>query len=114
MLLNIPVFIALNKVLTSSTELYGASFLWLPDLSAADPYYILSIATFVGMLFAPGMQAAGGPRQMFSKIGFALFLAAVTSYLASGLALFVVLNTLFGVAQSFVVKKIRWLAARYA
>jgi YidC/Oxa1 family membrane protein insertase len=114
MLLNIPVFIALNKVLTSSTELYGASFLWLPDLSAADPFYILSIATFFGMLFAPSMASAGGPRQMFSKIGFALFLAAVTSYLASGLALFVVLNTLFGVAQSFVIKKIRWLKARYA
>lgn len=113
MLLNIPVFIALNKVLTSSTELYGASFLWLPDLSAADPYYILSLITFIGMLFAPSMQAAGGPRQMFSKIGFALFLAAVTSYLASGLALFVVLNTLFGVVQSAAVKNIRWLTARY-
>lgn len=114
MLLNIPVFMALNTVLTSSTELYGAPFLWLPDLSAVDPYYILSIATFVGMIFAPSMQASGGPRQIFSKIGFALFLAAITSYLASGLALFVVLNTLFGVAQSFVVKKIRWLQTRYA
>ncbi len=114
MLLNIPVFISLNKVLTSSTELYGASFLWLPDLSAADPYYILSVATFVGMIFAPGMQTTQGPRQMFSKVGFALFLAAVTSYLSSGLALFVVLNTLFGVVQSFLIKKIRWLTARYA
>ncbi|OGB86479.1 hypothetical protein A3J41_02900 [candidate division TM6 bacterium RIFCSPHIGHO2_12_FULL_38_8] len=111
LLLNIPVFIALNKVLTSSTELYGAPFLWLPDLSAADPYYILSIVTFAGMLVAPGMQKAGGPRQMFSKIGLALFLAAVTSYLASGLALFVVCNTLFGVVQSATVKKIGWLAA---
>lgn len=114
MLLNIPVFIALNKVLTSSTELYGASFLWLPDLSASDPYYILSMLTFVGMIFAPSIQSGGGPRQIFSKIGFALFLAAVTSYLASGLALFVVLNTLFGVVQSFAIKKIRWLAARYS
>lgn len=112
MLLNIPVFIALNKVLTSSTELYGASFLWLPDLSAADPYYVLSVLTFVGMVFAPGIQT--GPRKIFSKIGFALFLAAVTSYLASGLALFIVLNTLFGVVQNLAVKKISWLSARYA
>jgi YidC/Oxa1 family membrane protein insertase len=110
MLLNIPVFIALNKVLTSSTELYGASFLWLPDLSVADPYYILSLMTFVGMIFAPGIQT--GPRQMFSKMGFALLLAAVTSYLASGLALFVVCNTLFGVVQSAVVTKFRALAGR--
>ena len=114
LLLNIPVFIALNKVLTTSTELYGASFLWLPDLSAADPFYILSVITFVGMIFVPSMQPSVGPRQLFSKIGFALFLAAVTSYLASGLALFVVVNTLFGIAQTFVFKKVRWLSTRFA
>lgn len=114
MLLNIPVFIALNKVLSSSTELYGASFLWLPDLSVADPYYILSLLTFVGMILTPGLQASVqiGPRQMFSKIGFALFLAGVTSCLASGLALFIVLNTLFSVAQTFVVSNVRRLAGR--
>ncbi len=114
LLLNFPVLIALNKVLTSSTELYGAPFLWLPDLSATDPFYILSIMTFVGMIFVPSMQPSVGPRQLFSKIGFALFVAAVTSYLASGLALFVVVNTLFGILQTFVVKKVRWIAARYA
>lgn len=112
MLLNIPVFIALNKVLTSSTELYGAPFLWLPDLSLADPYYILSLLTFLGILFAPGASTVGGPRQMFSKIGFALFLAVVTSYLASGLALFVVFNTVFGVVQNVVVKNVRWFAVK--
>lgn len=112
MLLNIPVFIALNKVLTTSTELYGASFLWLPDLSAADPYYILSCFIFVGMIFAPGIQA--GPRQMFSRIGLALFLAAATAYLASGLALFIVLNTLFGIVQGWAVRNISWLRVRYS
>lgn len=107
MLLNIPVLIALNKVLTNSTELYGASFLWLPDLSAADPYYILSLITFIGMAFAPSMQT--GPRQMFSRLGFALIVGTVTSYLASGLALFVLCNTLFGFAQTWVVNQVKSL-----
>ncbi len=107
MLINVPVFLALNKVLTSSTELYGASFLWLPDLSAADPYYILSVVTFIGMAFAPSIQV--GPRQVFSKLGIALFIGAVTSYLASGLALFVLSNTLFGFAQTWMTTQIKSL-----
>lgn len=112
MLLNIPVFIALNKVLTSAPELYTASFLWLPDLSAADPFYIISILVFVGMAFSPTLQK--GPRQMFSRIGLALFLAAATSCLASGLALFIAFNTLFGVVQSWAIRNIRWLSIRYS
>ena len=62
MLLNIPVFIALNKVLTSSIELHGASFLWIPDLSAADPYYVLAILICVGMAMTPS-AANQGPHK---------------------------------------------------
>lgn len=112
MLMNLPVFFALNKVLTNSMELYGSSFLWLPDLSAADPYYVLSLLTLIGMVFAPGVQS--GPRQAFSRYGFALFVASITSYLASGLALFIVVNSLFGIAQNWAVKNIRWLSIRFA
>lgn len=106
MLLNIPVFLALNKVLSSAIELHGASFLWLPDLSATDPYYILSLMVFVAMVASP--VATVDPRQWFSRIGFALFLAAVTAYLASGLALFIMMNTVLGVVQTFVIRNIRW------
>lgn len=102
MLLSLPILIALNKVLSTSTELYGATFLWIPDLSHADPYYILSFATFLSMLFVPGMQQNAGPRQMFSKFAFALLVAAVTVYVASGLALFILINTLFGVVQAWI------------
>lgn len=107
MLLNIPVFLALNKVLSSAIQLHGAPFLWLPDLSAADPYYILSLLVFAAMIASP--VATVDPRQWASRIGFALVLAAVTTYLASGLALFIMMNTVLGVAQTYAVKKFRWL-----
>jgi len=109
MLLNIPVFLALNKVLSSAIQLHGAPFLWLPDLSVADPYYILSMMVFVAMVLSPA--ASSDPRQWMSRIGFALFLGAVTAYLASGLALFIMMNTVLGVAQTYAVRNIRWLAA---
>jgi len=108
MLLNIPVFLALNKVLSSAIELHGAPFLWLPDLSATDPYYILSLMVFGAMIASP--VATVDPRQWASRIGFALFLAAVTAYLASGLALFIMMNTVLGVVQTYAVKNIRWFA----
>lgn len=112
MLLNIPIFIALNKILTSSIELHGASFLWLPDLSAVDPYYILGVMMCIGMILTP--NANNGPRQMASKIGFALLLGAFTTYLSSGLAIFIVLNTYFGIVQAYSVRKIGWLADKFA
>src|SRR3989339_205647 len=43
--LQLPVFIVLNRLLSSAIELYHASFLWIPNLSAPDPYYILPILT---------------------------------------------------------------------
>ena len=43
-LLQLPIFFALSRVLSSSIELYKAPFiLWIHDLSAKDPLYILPI-----------------------------------------------------------------------
>ena len=102
MLLNVPVFLALNKILSSSIELHGAQFAWLPDLSAADPYYILSVIVFLAMAISPNM--GNDPRQWASRFGFALLIGAVSAYLASGLALFIAVNTLATVTQSYVVR----------
>jgi YidC/Oxa1 family membrane protein insertase len=44
MLVQIPVFFALYKVLLDAIELRHAPFaLWLTDLSAKDPYYVTPI-----------------------------------------------------------------------
>jgi YidC/Oxa1 family membrane protein insertase len=47
MLLPWPVLVALFFVFQNTIELRGVSFLWLPDLSQADPYYILP--AFLGL-----------------------------------------------------------------
>jgi YidC/Oxa1 family membrane protein insertase len=53
MLLPWPVLIALFFVFQNTIELRGVPFLWLPDLSAKDPFYILPILLAVSMW---GMQ----------------------------------------------------------
>lgn len=49
MLLPWPVLIALFFVFQNTIELRGVPFLWLPDLSAKDPFYILPILLAVSM-----------------------------------------------------------------
>jgi YidC/Oxa1 family membrane protein insertase len=49
MLLPWPVLIALFFVFQNTIELRGVEFLWLPDLSAKDPLYLLPIILAVSM-----------------------------------------------------------------
>lgn len=49
MLLPWPVLIALFFVFQNTIELRGVEFLWLPDLSAKDPFYILPIVLALSM-----------------------------------------------------------------
>lgn len=41
MLLQIPLFVAFYTAITIGMDFRQASFLWLPDLSLADPFHIL-------------------------------------------------------------------------
>ena len=52
LLLQMPLFLALYVAVTIALDFRQASFLWLPDLSAADPWHILNF------LFAGSMAGA--------------------------------------------------------
>lgn len=52
MLLQIPLFVAFYTAITIGMDFRQTSFLWLPDLSLADPYHILEF------LFAGSMAGA--------------------------------------------------------
>jgi YidC/Oxa1 family membrane protein insertase len=107
LLLQIPVFFALYKVLLIAIELRGAPWmLWITDLSQKDPFYILPIVMGVTMLLQQKMTpATGDPRQqkmmMFMPIIFTfLFLG-----FASGLVLYWLVNNLLSIAQQVYVNK---------
>src|SRR5437867_5040845 len=53
----IPVFIALYWVLLASVELRNAPFmLWITDLSAQDPYYILPVLMGITMIIQTSLN----------------------------------------------------------
>lgn len=101
LLLQIPMFFALSTILRSSIELHKAPMLWIPDLSAADPYYILPIGVALSML----LQASGADaQQRMTGIAMALVFGAVATSFSAGLALYIFVSTLLGVLQGYVVR----------
>lgn len=106
LLLQIPIFIALSRVLSSAIELYKAPFVfWITDLSVKDPYYILPLVIVIGMIMQQlTTVSSADPKQRLSAFAMALIIGAVTSSLAAGLALYICTFTLFGVAQTYIVR----------
>lgn len=68
MLLQFPLLIAFYTAVTVSMEARQASFVWLPDLSAADPWHLLEFAFALSMIlsmkFTPQPSAAMTEEQM--------------------------------------------------
>jgi YidC/Oxa1 family membrane protein insertase len=91
MLPQIPLFWAYFKVLQSTVELRQAHWLWLKDLSAPDPMYVLPILIILSMFFtqyitpSPGMDPAQRKMMAFMM---PLFFGFMLLHYASGLALY--------------------------
>lgn len=107
MLLQIPIFFALYRVIGSSVELYGSPFVgWIHDLSAYDPFYVLpvlmSVFMFIQQKITPStMDPTQAKIMLFLPVIFSLFMLQ----LPSGLTLYMVVSTLFGIIQQFIIMR---------
>ncbi len=72
MLLQFPLLIALYTAVTISIGFRQATFLWLPDLSAADPYHFLefgfALSMILAMKFTPQAAVVTPEQQMQQKM----------------------------------------------
>jgi YidC/Oxa1 family membrane protein insertase len=107
MLVQIPVFVALYNVLNLSVELRQAPFaLWLTDLSAKDPYYILPVLMGLSMLVMQKMTPTS-LDSMQNKI--MMFMPVMLTFmfisLPSGLVLYFTVSNLLSMAQQFYINK---------
>ncbi len=72
MLLQFPLLIALYTAVTISLGFRQAPFLWLPDLSAADPYHFLefgfAFSMILSMKFTPQAAVVAPEQQMQQKM----------------------------------------------
>ncbi|MEC8158770.1 MAG: membrane protein insertase YidC, partial [Pseudomonadota bacterium] len=115
MLIQMPVFIALYWVLLESVELRHAPFfLWIEDLSAMDPYFVLPILMGISMWLMQRLNPAPpDPIQakimMYMPIAFTFLMM----WFPAGLVLYWLCNNLLSFAQQYVVtRQIEQAAAR--
>lgn len=107
MLVQIPVFFALYKVLLDSIALRQAPFmLWLTDLSAKDPYYITPLLMGASMFVQQKMTpTTADPLQ--AKIF--MFMPVVFTFLflnfPSGLVIYWLVNNLLTIAQQYYINR---------
>lgn len=107
MLLQMPVFIALYWVLLESVEIRHAPwFLWIQDLSAKDPLFVLPLIMGGSMFLMQKLQPMPtDPMQakvmQFMPVMFTLF----CMFFPAGLVLYWTVNNLLSMAQQWVVNK---------
>ncbi len=102
-LVQIPVFIALYWVLLASVELRNAPFiLWIHDLSAKDPYYVLPVLMGLSMIVQSWLSPTP-PDPVQAKIMkimpvvFSIFFF----FFPAGLVLYWLVNNILSIAQQW-------------
>jgi YidC/Oxa1 family membrane protein insertase len=104
-MIQIPVFIALYWVLLSSVEMRGAPWiLWIHDLSAKDPFYILPVVMTLTTLLQTALNPAP-PDPMQAKMMWIMPLAfsVMFFYFPAGLVLYWITNNLLSIAQQWLI-----------
>jgi YidC/Oxa1 family membrane protein insertase len=115
MLLQMPIWWALWRVLNGAIELRHAPwFLWIHDLSAKDPYYILPIAMTITMYLTTKMtpQTTADPSQQKMMQFMPLFMGVIFFRLSSGLNLYMFTSNLVGMAQQYYLNRTEPLPSR--
>ncbi len=103
MLIQLPVFFALYKILLIAIELRGAPFiLWITDLSEKDPYYIFPIVMGLTMVIQQKMTPSGmDPRQAKIMMLMPIFFTFLFLSFPSGLVIYWLTSNLLGIAQQY-------------
>ena len=111
MLLPWPVLISLFFVFQNTIEFRGASFLWLPDLSAPDPIFILPVFLGISMFFLQwiSMRAMPEPNPQMKMMMWVMPIMMVFIFfnLAAGLNLYYSVANIATIPQQWWIGKER-------
>jgi YidC/Oxa1 family membrane protein insertase len=92
MLIPLPILITLFFVLQSTIAFRGVPFLWLPDLSRADPFYILPVLLGVSMFLMQWLSMRSmteqNPQMKFMMYAMPPVMTIIFLNFASGLNLY--------------------------
>ena len=102
-LVQIPVFIALYWVLLAAIELRHAPFiLWIKDLSALDPYYVLPVLMSISMVLQTRMNPVPPDPVQAKVMQFMPYIFSVFFFFfPAGLVLYWLVNNILSILQKW-------------
>lgn len=108
MLPQLPIIYAYYRMLDTAIDLRHAHWLWIHDLSAADPLYILPILMVISSLLTQRMTPQAGmdpAQQRMMNVMMPLFMGFIFFRLAAGLNLYYAVVNLISIAQQAVMNR---------
>ena len=111
LLIQMPFLFALYRAITISLDFRQASFLWIPDLSAAEPHLIhilpiLMTGTMVVLQLVTPAPSADPLQRKMMAVGMPLVMLYVLWSAPSGLVLYWLVGNIVGFTQQFLIN--RW------
>lgn len=107
--LQMPIWIALYRMLSSASELYLQPFIggWIGDLTSRDPFYILPVVVTGTMFLQTKLQPATGDsaQQKIMLYGMPLMFGVMGLFFPSGLTLYMFTNTVLSALHSLYMNK---------
>ena len=110
LLIQMPFLFAYYRMLGVALDLRFAHWLWIKDLSAFDPYYILPIFLVVSMFIMQRMTPMTGmdpSQQKMMMVVMPIMMGFIFRYLAAGLNLYYAESNLISMIQQAVMNRTR-------
>lgn len=106
-LVQMPIWLSLYRALSVSVDLYQEGFLWIPDLTARDPYYVLPVVLMAVMFLQQRMMpAAMDPaQQKIMQYTMPLMFGLFMFGLPAGLCFYILVNSLLTILQQWVINR---------
>ncbi|HMF90529.1 MAG TPA: membrane protein insertase YidC [Candidatus Angelobacter sp.] len=108
MLLQMPFLLAFYSMLANAIELRHASWLWIKDLSAPDPYHILPIIIVITMYLSTKSMPQGGmdpaQQKIMNLMGPAM-IGYMSWFFAAGMCVYWAISNLLGYLQQLAINR---------
>jgi YidC/Oxa1 family membrane protein insertase len=108
-LLQMPIWLALYRMLSNAGELYQQPFIpgWISDLTATDPFYVLPVLLVITMFVQARLQPASvdSTQQKFMQYGMPLMFGAFSFVCPAGLTIYMFTNTVLSALHSIYMNK---------
>ncbi|MBL9015348.1 MAG: membrane protein insertase YidC [Myxococcales bacterium] len=108
-LMQMPIWLALYRMLSSAGELYMQPFIpgWIDDLTAPDPTHVLPVILVITMFLQARLtpQTGTSAQQKMIMYGMPLMFGVMSFFFPSGLTLYIFTNTVLSALHSIWMNK---------